>query len=627
MQPRTAFQTCIFCVSAFFVAAIVYAADPEPRNAPIPIERLSAACKNAKAEFHPITQTDVAQAKAVLVEALGRLDERLPQAGPGGDDWRKYLHWNALQEALRADGTPDTLLLTRVFEKYNADYEGLELVWFLDVQHALHNYIATIGAVGNPGVRTAYETKLESLAESLDAYIAKPTTDGALAISESVRWLQQAHQAPELVEAILQQLARPNVIGEVSAEVVGAGVAESVDDVTQLSDCILGTSISGTAHTVGKTSVVLSPNPEMGVIDTLFFGAATSNNVGYHHPVTIFSSATTDLAACKRIWINDGGLSSHPAASNAETSICIHDIQSDKGRQLIEKMAWKRAGKQQAQAECIASRHAERRLSERIDGQAVEQLDKANKQYVEKYQRPFTERKLFPESLGFSTTAKALCVLVLQAGGGKLAAPGLPPPVVEGADMTLRLHESAINNLAFDALAGRTVYEEKVQAALTDALGHLPEKLKGDEDGKPWAITFATRQPVSVTFADDGFTVTVRGVKYYKGDDYCSDTNVSAVYKIEKSAKGFKAVRQGSVAVIQSDKVPDTGGKQATARALLKRRFEKIFEPEFLGEGLELSGKWKAVGKLLPIQVECRDGWLVIAWKRAAAGPTVAVAK
>ena len=41
--------------------------------------------------------------------------------------------------------------------------------------------------------------------------------------------------------------------------------------------------------------------------------------------------------------------------------------------------------------------------------------------------------------------------------------------------MTLRLHESTINNLAFDALAGRTIYEEKVQAAVR-RLGHLPEK-------------------------------------------------------------------------------------------------------------------------------------------------------
>jgi len=631
MQPRMAIQTWIFCVSAFLFAAITYAADAEPQDASIPREQLSAACKNAKAEFHPITQTDVAQAKTVLAEALDRLDQRLTLAGAGGEDWRKYLRWNALQEALRGDKQPDVELLARIHARYVAGYAGLELVWFLDVQHALHNYIATSGAVESPRVRRAYQKVLDRLATGLDAYMAKPTTENALVVSELLRWLQEAHQAPRLVEAIQQQLVRPNVIGEVSAEIVAAGIAEPVDDVTQISDCILGTSVSSTAHTVGKTSVSLSPDPNMGVIDTLFFGTTASDSVGYHGPVTIFSSATTNLAACKRIWIHDGGLSSYAAVSNAETSICIHDIQSNKGRRLVERMAWRRAGKQQGRAECIASRHAEQRLNERVDQQAAEPLDRANKQYVEKYQRPFTERKLFPELLRFSTTERALCVLGLQAGGSKLAAPGLPPPVVDGADMTLRLHESAINNLAFDALAGRTVYEEKVQAAVTDALGHLPEKLKGDEDGKPWAITFAAMQPISVTFADDGFKVAIHGVKYYKGHEAHPAMNVSAVYKIEKSPNGFKAVRQGEIEVIPPDFVPGSGQHVDTQRqiirTLLKKRFAKVFEPEFLGEGLELSGKWKAAGKLLPIQVVCRDGWLVIAWKRAAAEPKVAVAR
>ncbi len=193
--------------------------------------------------------------------------------------------------------------------------------------------------------------------------------------------------------------------------------------------------------------------------------------------------------------------------------------------------------------------------------------------------------------------------------------------------MTLQLHESAINNLAFDALAGRTVYEDKVQAAVKNALGHLPDKFKGDEDGKPWAITFAARQPISVTFADNGFKIIINGVKFYKGDDHCDDTTVSASYKIENTPEGFKAIRQGPVEVTPANEAASTGGTQEITRILLKKRFEKILDPEFLGKGIELSGRWKRAGKLMPIQVECRDGWLVLAWKRAPAGPKVAAAK
>ena len=99
--------------------------------------------------------------------------------------------------------------------------------------------------------------------------------------------------------------------------------------------------------------------------------------------------------------------------------------------------------------------------------------------------------------------------------------------------------------------------------------------------------------------------------------------NVSAAYKIEESADGFKAVRQGDIEVLPPDFEP---GKQIDARRqvirkLLEKRFAKVFEPEILGKGFELPGKWKAAGWMRPIQAVARDGWLIIAWKRSPATP------
>jgi hypothetical protein len=659
MRRRMAFQTWIICTAALFLAAVGYAGgELLQKDEWIPLDkvrlqgelhaevyiqeampsvpyliaeihplverqRLPAACRAAKADFHPIGAADVAEAKRLLLETVERLDDRLTQDGANGDAWRKYLKWDVLQNELRGDKQPDQTLLMRVYACYNADYAGLDLVWFLDVQRALHNYIATAAVTDNQRVRAAYEKTLDELAAALERYLAAPATQDALTINESIRRLQSVHQAPGLIEAIQQDLAtRPNVYAEISADVVGAGLAESVDDVTDICDVILGTDIVGTAHTVGRTKAALAPQPDAAVIDALFFGTTTSDSVGYHGPVTIFSDSTTRLAACKRIWIDQDGLSSHPATSSAETDVVIRDIQSHKGRQLIEKMAWRRAEKQQAKAEAIASCHAEQRLNERIDRQADETLDKANQTYVEKFRRPFTERNLFPQTLAFSTTEKSLFVVALQAGG-KLAAPGAPPPVVDGADMTLRIHESAVNNLAFDALAGRIAHEEKLQATVTDLLGHLPEKMKGDDDGKPWAITFAPQRPITVSFADGGFKITLCGAKYYKGSDAHPAMNVTAAYKIERTPTGFKAVRQGDIEVFPPDFQPGSGQKisarEKVISTLLGKRFAKVFEPELLGEGLELPGRWKAAGKLMPIQVECRDGWLVIAWKRTPA--------
>lgn len=608
----------------FALASCALAAD-EPVAVPA-AKDLPAMCRTAKAEFRPLAEIDVQKAKSTLIEAIDRLDQRLTLAGVNGQDWRKYLQTENLRDCLQAEKQPSKDVLVQVYQRYSAGHRGLELVWFLDVQQALQNYIAVLNAIENPQVKTAYEERMEKLAASLEAYLTKPTTDDALVISESVRWLENAGQAPTVVEAITQHFVQPNFLAEISPAVLGAGIAGPIDETMPVHDCILGTDVYGTAHTVGQTSVEVPTDPNFGVLDTIFIGITTSDNVGYHGPVTVYSSSTTSLAARKRLWIDAEGLSSYPGVSKAVTEVNICDIQSNKGRRIVENMAWKRAGKQQSEAECIASSHAEARLNERMDQQAAEAIGNANKQYTEKFYKPFTERKLFPQMLRFATAEQGISVTGLQAGGGKVGAPVAPPPVVEGADMSLRLHESAVNNLAFDGLAGRTVYEEELQATVTDALGHLPEKMKGDEDGKPWAITFANRQPISVTFADDGFKITIRGVKYYKGQDAHPGMDVSAAYKIEQTATGFKAVREGDIQVFPPDFVP---GKQVDARRqvirkLLEKRFAKVFEPEIIGEGLELPGKWQAAGKLQPIQLVCRDGWLVIAWKRATAEPKVA---
>jgi len=618
-----------FAVIGFLATTCALAADVPPA---VPSAKdLPGLCPAAKKQFHPLTEKDVRQARLVVLESIESLEARLAIDVLNGEAWAKSLDLAALNEQLRA-ANPDKAILGRIHGRFNSGHEGLELVWFLDLQRALHNYLATSGAVDNPKIGDAFRQQIDKLAVALKSYAECPTTDDALTISEAVRWLASAHQAPELVEAIAARYVHPNLYGEMSEAVLGAGVAGPVDDASDVRDCILGTDIYGTAHTVGQTTVALLPDANFGVFDTLFRGTTQSDNVGYNGPVTIFSASNTSLAARKRIWIGVEGIASYPGLSQAETQISICDIRSRKGRAFVERIAWKKAAKQQGAAEYIASRHAEDRLNQRIDQQAAEALDRANRAYVEKFRQPFSERKLFPQLVQFSTNQRAIALVALQAGEGKLAAPGQPPAVVEGADVSLRIHESLVNNLAFDALAGRTVYEEKVQKAVTDALGHLPEKMQGDGDGKPWAITFAPRQPISLTLADGGFTITLRGVKFYKGQDAHPGMNVSASYKIEKSGKGFKAVRQGDIEVLPPDFEP---GKQIDARRqvirkLLEKRFAKIFEPEILGDGFELPGKWKAAGKLVPIQVEAQNGWLTLAWRRTADQPAkvaAAVAK
>ena len=575
--------------------------------------------QEAKSRFRPVTNEDLKLVKANLAASLAKLDARLKSDGANGESWRKYLLWDELQKELQQEGMPNRDRLNEVYQRYTSGNEGLAMVWFIDVQTDLRRLLMVMGAIDNAQTKTLYEQTLDKLSNQLQAQSVKATTEDALGISESVRWLRNARQAPELAEAIESQFNHPNLYVELSAGLISAGLGENVDDTAPIQDNIMGTSVSGTGRTVGQTTAELAPNTDHAVIDTLLFATTHSTTVGSHGPVCIYSNSKTDIGACKRLWIDEYGIFSHPAVSNAVTQTTITDIQSKSGRKMVERIAWKKAGKQKASAEYVASRHAEQKVNNRVDSQAAETLDKAQKDFNEKIRRPLCEHKLFPELLNISSDKQMVQVVSKQIGNSLLGAPTAPPSAVQG-DMVVRVHESMVNNFSLDALGGMTVHEEKLQKAVIDLLGHLPEKLKGDEDSEPWAITFARRQPVSVTFADDGFKVTIRGGEYYKGETSYPAMDITAAYKIEKTDGGFKFVRQGDIQILPPGR-QQVGGKEQIIRKMLMKRFAKVFEPEIKGEGFVFTGKMEKVGKMNPVDVQCRDGWLTIAWKRATTEP------
>ncbi len=582
------------------------------------LEGLIAACQDAKSQFRPLTKEDLKSAKDELVEALARLDTRLKSAGANGEDWRKFLLWDELKEELQKE-SPNQAVLNRVCERYASGNEGLGLVWFVNVRSALWRMLKVDEAIGNPRTKTSYETILDNLGNNLKTFAAKPTTENTLGISESIRWLQIRSQAPELVQEVRRQFDLPNFYGEASADFVNAAVGEPVDDNTTICDNILGTAISGTGHTVGQTTGELVLDDNLGVIDTILTATTYSSTVGSHGPVCIFSTGTTCIGARKRMWINEYGVFSFPAVSNAVTQTCINDIQAN--RKIVERIAWKKACQQKSTAECIASQHAEVRVNKRVDDRAAETLDKAQENYLKKYRNPLLDHKLFPEKLQLSSDKEVLQAVSMEIGSARLAAP-TPPPSAIKTDLVLRVHESLINNFALDALGGMTVNEDDFQKAFVDTFGKLPEKMKHDENQPPWIITFAIRQPISVTFSDGLFKILIRGTQFTNGNNSTDDTDIVVVYKIEKTDSGFKAVRQGDVQILPKGKL-QVGGAGEGVRTLLANRLRKIFDPEIIGNGFTFSGKLEKVGKMLPIDVQSNDGWLYIAWQRTMAQPSV----
>jgi hypothetical protein len=578
----------------------------------------------------------VAEAKSELLAAIKELDGMLRRSGAYGEGWKEFLHWQEMREELERREGPDLSALDAIYNKYASGHNGLQLAEFAGVRRALRRYLTTARAVGDESLADDYRQLLDALSEHLKAYHDSPTTERALLIGQAVRWLEEAGQAPELIEAIRRYFSQPNVFLQVSPDFLAGGIAGPVDEGGAVSDWINGTQVSGKEHTTGEITIELIPRDEHARVDVIFRGTIESDTVGRNGPARIYAHSVTQVATRKPIkieakppvdtedgrrWTDKRYVWTDPARTNAETETTIKDVQVSRGGARGEQTARQQVNAQKRQSEQAAARRAAKRTSQRVDERTDEKAEQLDADYKEKFLKPLVKRDLYPQHLRFYTTEQALHGVALHGGVPGLGAAGSPPAVEGEPDVVVRLHESMLNNFAGAALAGMIAEEETVRTQLTELFGSTPAWLEPDEETAPWTIIFARRHPITVTFGDGGFVVTLRGRQYVRGEDSYPGMHVTAEYKIEHTEEGPKAVRQGGLKILPPGFRPEEGEKlsarQQVLRTLLEERFGNIFTEEMVPEPFSLTGAWEKAGELRLTGWEASDGWTVLRWNLA----------
>jgi hypothetical protein len=571
------------------------------------------AAKDAGTTFVPITAQDVAAAKVELQVAVADLDTLLHHSLPEYDaGWRKFLRWDDLQTQLRAEG-PDAKTADAVLDRFSSHTAGLETPRFVRVRRALRNYLELSTAAGDAKLQESYGTQVTDLAARLEAYDKTEAGEDALAISRALGWLRRGRQAPQLVDAVQQKYGKPNVYGTVSQHFLAAALEDNIDQTQGVNDNILGTRLYGTAHMTGRTRVELQSNEQQAQFDIYLTGQAMSNNVGYNGPVTIYSTGATSISGRKSLYVNEQGLSDSPASANCDTNSNIHGIAAKCG--LIEKIAWKQAGKQQGKAEGIASEHAAVRVQGQMDSQAATLVANANRDYQEKIRTPLARRDGLPRQLRFRSQPDKIQLISLQQSPIQLGAPSDPPAPKVAYDLTLQLHESGVVNYGEAILGGVTLTDERLEKIIRDDLAaEVPEELKITPDKDPWSITFTNDAPIRAVFGDGTVLLAIRGRRFTRGDQGINEPiEISATYKIEKTETGSKLTRQGEVAVkfLQRERL---GAPQIAFKTFLTRKFEALFKPEIVSEGVVLRGQLAKAGKLQVQEISTGRGWAVLGW-------------
>ena len=124
---------------------------------------LPQAVLDSESSFLPITDANVATAKATLDTTVGKLNTFLTASGANGTAWKEYLHWKDLASQLQA-AAPDAAVLRSVEQQFMANQNGLELPVFADAGAALEQYIQSLAA-RRDDLLTEYAAQLKGLAD------------------------------------------------------------------------------------------------------------------------------------------------------------------------------------------------------------------------------------------------------------------------------------------------------------------------------------------------------------------------------------------------------------------------------------------------------------------------------
>jgi hypothetical protein len=169
--------------------------------------------------------------------------------------WKEHLHWDGLL-AMAKEGPAPAELLASILAEFSGKSRDLKLQPFIQLHAALEEYAAASQLPVDEKLKAEFTKRVEEMAKQLETYAKDPAAgDAALAIGDTLGWLATHRQAPQLVAKVRQTYGQPNFFGYASQKLAAAGIEDTIDRVTGVSDNILGTDVHGSARMTGPRSL------------------------------------------------------------------------------------------------------------------------------------------------------------------------------------------------------------------------------------------------------------------------------------------------------------------------------------------------------------------------------------
>jgi hypothetical protein len=628
-------------------------------------ENLSKLAWASRDDHRPISDRQITALRQRLREQAHKLEQALASQGHlFTQQWKRYLKWDRLEQPLSLTAKIDRRTLTnldQVLQQFRRNQPGLERLEFTRTAKAIEQLRVTLPwamAAQTRDPRKDYRQIMTTLRTQLQRHQAEATSETEWKIGRVMGLVNQLGQSALLVEALHESLVQPNFLVDVSEAFIQQIVQRPIHNTRPVRDCILGTSITGTAQTTGSVHLRTLPSRDTIQLEVRLTGNTRSRTQGHQHPVRIRNSSNTQFFASKRISLDADSFQASPAVVHANTQTTIHSIRKTGcplGHRLIERIAWKKSGQSKGCAEQIASRHAEARIGDDFDEQLAEALARARNNYVQKIRDPLLRRNMMPTHLHMSSQPDRVRIETTFASRSQLASTGTSPRLTVTSDLTVRIHQSAVNNYLALVLAGATIEQETEdqpprlsgnlppwmsKVSLGDRFRHKRSSAKDSpvaaeeatgtvrrdqEDFQPWSITLNSEQPVNVRFDQQQLVLRMRASRLTSLENEYKNWDFILRYDVIPQGNTILLRRSGKIEVFPTGFDPRWDKRMSSAKSGFRSTLAKnmnaradrgeSFPDEIPLQPIRLPERLGIQGELTLRFIDCDNHWLTLSWQ------------
>lgn len=414
----------------------------------------------------------------------------------------------------------------------------------------------------------------------------------------------------------------PNVHVDISKELLNAVLGTNTRTRAPFREVIQGSVYRGTSTTDASFSLRTEPDDDAVALVFVWQAAVTSNSRSSTQRTDVSSRSVTHIGAIKRVAWHDEGWRVEPARALAKSHSKITGISVNRliGRRIARRRAYERRG---GVDRTVASR-AQQRTRREFNRQIEAILASWQENFDERIGEPLAARGQLPQVIEQSSTADGVQLALLQARAdqfGTVTGLSQRPADSSTGDLSLSLHQSALNNLAAGLVAGENLREDELADRLEQSLGWKLAGLAPSDSEKLWSIDFEKEHPVRVEFGDGRATVTLQARGFQVGEQRIPGARLRVTYDLAVADGKLTGARHGRIeieplAAVEADE--NVGVRFQVFRSMLRRRFDRLFPAEFAWTDFPTPGDWPERATLRFATATSEDQWLQLDCELAA---------